>query len=308
VEADHDRYEKALGLAIIITFFVFFVELGGAIYSGSLSLLSDAGHMFRDLFALILSLGALRIARQLPSKEKTFGYHRVEIFAAFINGLLLVLLSGVIVREAYLRFLDPQPVKSPVMIAVAALGLAANLFIATRLRGSHDVNIRSAFLHVLADTLSSVAVVAAGIWIFVSGQTFVDPVVSAVLAGIIFLSAISVLRETVAILLQYAPKDVSFDDVIRAIESVEGVEEVHNVHLWSLCSHINVLDAHIYSCRRDPTEIERIKKEIKRRLVQYRILHSTLEFECELCHECGLIAGIGDDAHLHEQEERQTSG
>jgi cobalt-zinc-cadmium efflux system protein len=295
----HRRYDESLKLAIALTFLFFLVELAGGIYAGSLALVSDAGHMLRDVLALALSLGAITIARQLPSKGKTFGYHRVEIFAAFINGLLLVAISVLIFWEAYQRFLDPQPVRSTVMITIALLGLFVNLFIAMRLHGSHDVNIQSAFLHVLGDTLSSVAVVAAGIWIFFTGQTIVDPLLSGIIAVIILLSSIAILRETVFILLQYAPKDVSFDEVIRDIESVEGVEGVHNVHLWSLCSHINVLDAHIYSCRHSMEEIEVIKQEIKKRLGKYQIMHSTLEFECEECRECAVVSGISADLRQH---------
>ncbi|MDD1719747.1 MAG: cation diffusion facilitator family transporter [Methanoregulaceae archaeon] len=286
------RDERSLRTGIIVTFLFFAVEVLGSWLSGSLSLLSDAGHMFIDAFALILSLGALTIARRLPTKERTFGFHRVEIFAAFINGLALLAVCGGIIYLAVLRFSQPRPIDSTMMLLIALIGLGANLFIAIRLRGSHDVNVRSAFLHVMGDALSSVAVIAAAIWIALTGQTIVDPILSCVIAGVIIITSLSMLRETVGILLQFTPGDVDFDAVVRDMESVPGVSGVHNVHLWSLCSDINILDAHVYSCEGDTAAIEKIKREIKRRLEQYRIRHSTLEFECEECKDCRVVRNL----------------
>jgi cobalt-zinc-cadmium efflux system protein len=162
------------------------------------------------------------------------------------------------------------------------------------LHGSHDLNIRSAFLHVLGDTLSSVVVIAAAIWIALTGQTFVDPLLSIAIAVLIAISSFSLLREAFRILLQFAPTDVETEAVIRDIESVDGVDGVHNVHLWSLCSNINVLDAHVYSCETDVHRLESIKEEIKHRLEKYRIGHSTLEFECRECGDCRQIQELRD--------------
>ncbi len=219
--------------------------------SGSLALLGDAAHMLQDVVALLLSLGAIIIAGRLPSPSRTFGYHRVEIGAAVANGFLLIGVSVMIVFEALARFSHPRPIDSTVMFGVAVIGLAANLAAMYVLHGSHDLNIRSAFLHVLGDTLSSVAVIAAAIWIAFTGQTFVDPLLSIAIAVLILVSSFSLLREALRILLQFAPRDVDTEAVIRDIESVAGVDGVHNVHLWSLCSNINVLDAHVYSCETD---------------------------------------------------------
>ena len=147
------------------------------------------------------------------------------------------------------------------MLGVAVIGLVANLAAMYVLHGSHDLNIRSAFLHVLGDTLSSVAVIGAAIWIAFTGQTFVDPLLSIVIAVLILISSFSLLRDAFRILLQFAPRDVDTEEVIREMEEVPGVEGVHNVHLWSLCSNINVLDAHVYSCDTDA----RTSKQSKRR-------------------------------------------
>jgi cobalt-zinc-cadmium efflux system protein len=250
--------------------------------------------MLQDVVALLLSLGAIIIAGRLPSPSRTFGYHRVEIGAAVVNGFLLIGVSVMIASEALARFSHPRPIDSTLMFGVAVIGLAANLAAMYVLHGSHDLNIRSAFLHVLGDTLSSVAVIAAAIWIAFTGQTFVDPLLSIAIAVLILVSSVSLLREAFRILLQFAPRDVDTEEVIRDIESVAGVDGVHNVHLWSLCSNINVLDAHVYSCETDLPKLEAIKQEIKHRLEKYRIRHSTLEFECCECGDCRIVRELRD--------------
>jgi cobalt-zinc-cadmium efflux system protein len=274
---------RSLKIAIGLTAVIFFAEVAGGFLSGSLSLLGDAAHMLQDVVALLLSLGAMVIAEKLPTPARTFGYHRVEIGAAVVNGFFLIIASLVIISEALARLSHPTPVNSSIMLAVAVIGLAANLIAMYVLHGSHDLNIKSAFLHVLGDTLSSVAVIVAAVWIALTGQTLVDPLLGLVIAAVILLSSFSLLREAFSILLQFAPRDIDVEDVIREMESVEGVEGVHNVHFWSLCSNINVLDAHVYSCETDTGRLETIKAEIKHRLEKFRIGHSTLEFECRKC-------------------------
>ena len=286
--------QRSLKLAIVLTTVIFLAEVIGGLVSGSLALLGDAAHMLQDVVALLLSLGAIIIAGRLPSPSRTFGYHRVEIGAAVINGFLLIGVSIMIVNEALARFSSPRPIDSTVMLGVAVIGLAANLAAMYVLHGSHDLNIRSAFLHVLGDTLSSVAVIVAAAWIAFTGQTFVDPLLSIAIAILILISSFSLLREAFRILLQFAPRDVDTEAVIRDIESVVGVDGVHNVHLWSLCSNINVLDAHVYSCETDLHKLEEIKQEIKHRLEKYRIRHSTLEFECCECGDCRIVRELRD--------------
>ncbi len=282
-------YRGSLKIALVITVVFFVIEVAGGFISGSLALLSDAGHMFSDVLSLLLSFTALTLARQIPTKERTYGFHRAEIFAAFINSLLLILVSGGIVWQAWERMLSPAPVQGLLMGAVACAGLIANLLIIWLLRGSNDLNIRSAFLHVAGDTISSVLVIAAAAWIALTGQVLADPVLSIAIAVMIAVSAAGILRETTAILLQFTPADVDFDAVVADMLSVPGVDGVHHVHLWSLCSDINVLDAHVFTCERNLGQAERIKREIKKRLEKYHILHSTLEFECEECTDCRVV-------------------
>ncbi|MEI7856767.1 MAG: cation diffusion facilitator family transporter [Methanomicrobiales archaeon] len=287
-------YRKSMKIALFITFIFFLVEVAGGLLSGSLALISDAGHMFSDLLSLLLSLGAMTLALQLPTKERTYGYHRGEILAAFINSLLLIAVSAGILWEAYQRLLNPAPVQGGLMLIVACIGLAANLGVVFLLHGSHNLNVRSAFLHVVGDTVSSLAVIAAAVWISFTGQVIADPILSGIIAVLIVISAVRILRETLMILLQFTPQSVDFDAVVADVTSVKGVEGVHHVHLWSLCSDINVLDAHVYSCEQDVGKIEQMKLEIKERLKKYRILHSTLEFECNECRDCALVEKIKD--------------
>jgi cobalt-zinc-cadmium efflux system protein len=285
-------YRKSMKTALFITLVFLLVEIVGGLLSGSLALISDAGHMFSDALSLVLSLGAMTLALQLPTRERTYGYHRGEIFAAFINSLLLIGVSAGILWEAYVRAVNPAPVQGGLMFIVACIGLVANIGVISLLHGSHNLNVRSAFLHVVGDTISSVTVIAAAAWITFTGQVIADPILSGVIAILIVISAIRILRETIAILLQFTPQSVDFDVVIADITAVKGVDGVHHVHLWSLCSDINVLDAHVYSCERDVEKIERMKQEIKERLKKYRILHSTLEFECDECKDCALVEHI----------------
>lgn len=278
-----DKFEKSLKLAIILTFIFFLIEVIGALVSGSISLLGDAGHMFRDVFALLISYGSINLAKKLPTKTKTFGFHRVEIFGAFLNGLLLFGMSIWIFWEAYNRYYSPKSIDSIVMFIVALAGLMVNILIVFKLHGSPDVNIKSAFFHILTDTLSSVAVIFAAIWIFFTNQTIIDSFLGMVIGAFILYSALIIIKDTIKILLEFTPKDIDFDEVVKDIEDVNGVDGVHDVHLWSLCSNINVIDAHIYTRENDMSKIELIKNEIKTRLQKYNIKHATLEFECDEC-------------------------
>jgi cobalt-zinc-cadmium efflux system protein len=172
------------------------------------------------------------------------------------------------------------------MLIVASIGLLANVFVALSLRGSHDLSVKSAFFHVLTDMLSSLAVVFAAVWIYFTGQTIADPILGTLIAIFVMVSAFRIIRESVHILLGFAPKDVDFQSLMADMESVPGVEGVNNVHLWTLGSGMNILDAHVLTSQKDMRKIEALKSEIKSRLGKYNIKHATLEFECEICREC----------------------
>jgi len=275
--------EKYLKIAIVLTSLYFLVEVIGGFFSGSLSLLGDAGHMLRDVFSLLITLGAIRIAKRIPSKTKTFGYHRVEILAAFINGLLLISISIWIFWEAIKRFIEPVPVNSPIMFFTASIGLIVNLYVAFKLHGSDDLNIKAAFVHVFTDALASLAVIFASIWIFFTNQTIIDPILGGFIAIFVLVSSFTVIRDSLNILLESTPKNIDFDNLVKGVEKIDGVEGIHNVHLWSLCSNLNVMDAHIFTNLTDMCGIENLKAKIKKELEKFNIKHSTLEFECKEC-------------------------
>ena len=178
------------------------------------------------------------------------------------------------------------------MGVIGVIGLAVNLYVAWTLAGSDNLTVRSAFLHVLGDTLTSVAVIVAAVWITLTGQTLVDPLLSGAIALLILGNAVLLLRETAGILLQYAPPGIDLDEVVRAMEAVEGVDGVHNVHLWTLCSHINILDAHVVTCVPDLAGVEAVKKEIRERLARFEVQYSTLEFETEPCPGSAVVSRI----------------
>lgn len=171
-------------------------------------------------------------------------------------------------------------------------GLIANLGVAFLLHGSHNLNVRSAFLHIIGDAVSSIAVIGSAIWIAFTNQVITDPILSGFIAVLILVSAAGILRETVGVLLQFTPRSVDFDAVIADMTSVPGVAGVYHVHIWSLSSDINVLDAPIYSCEPDIARVAEIKKEIKERLEKYHVHHSTLEFECEECSDCAIVEPV----------------
>jgi cobalt-zinc-cadmium efflux system protein len=282
-----------LKIATIVTVVFFLVETAGGFISGSLSLLGDAWHMFRDILALLISLSAVNISRKLPTKDKTFGFHRLEILAALLNGILLVGVGVWVIIEARQRLRSPRPIENVVMLIVASLGLAANIYVAFRLHGSRDLNIRSAFIHVFTDAVSSLAVILAAVLIMLTGKTIFDPILSIFISLLVIVSALGVIRESATILLEFAPRNVDFDRVISDMQGVEGVESVHYVHLWTLCSNINVVDAHIFTKEMDMSKMEVMKAAIKSRLEKYDVRHATLEFECVECVLPDKVKSIG---------------
>jgi len=286
-------FKRRLATAILLTSLFMVVEVAGGLISGSLSLLGDAGHMSRDVLALVISFSARNIAERLPTKSKTFGFHRVEILASFLNGIVLLVVGLWILWESYHRFRDPQPVHSITMLWVAVIGLGVNAFIALRLHGSQDLNIKSAFLHVVTDAVVSVGVIFAALLIAWTGNPVFDPGLSAVISLVVIASAAYLIRDSVRILLEFAPDDVDFDRLIQEMQQVEGVAGIHNVHLWSLCSNINVIDAHVVTPVTDLMEVENIKSALKQRLERYGVRHATLEFECEQCALDGAVEKIG---------------
>ncbi len=242
---DHDRRQLALALGLTGSYCV--VEFVGGWFTNSLALLSDAGHMLSDVTAMGLSLFAAYISTLPVTSQKTFGYYRAEILAAFLNGLALWLVAGIIFREAYYRFFSPPEVHGQGMILIAGVGLLVNLLTAWMLHGTHEanINLRGVFLHVLSDALGSVGALVAGALILWTNWQWADPVTSVIIGFLILLSSFSLVRESVDILMQATPRHLDLAEVQRTLEEVAEVARVHDLHVWTLTSGLFTLTAHV---------------------------------------------------------------
>ena len=275
----------ALGLTVVIAV----AEVGGGLLSRSLALLADAGHMVTDAGALGLSLFALWIARRPPTEEKSFGYYRLEILAALFNGALLIGVTGWIVAAALGRLHQPVQIRSGLMLAVAVLGLAANLVAVVMLHRARDENLntRAAYLHILGDTLGSVGtIVAAGV-ILLTGWRPADPLISIVIAALILVSAVRLVSESVDVLLEAAPPHVSLPDLRGAMAAVAGVASVHDVHVWTVSNGMVAMSAH--ATVPDPGRHQAALEEICRRVRTFGIQHVTIQMEREMAWHDGEV-------------------
>jgi len=233
--------------AIALTALTLVAEVIGGIWTNSLALLSDAAHVFLDIFALVLSLVAIKLSSYPVTDTRTFGWHRAEVFASLINGITVFLMAFGIFYEGWGRLLEPQEVKSLPMLVIAGIGLVMNLVAASALhQHSHDdLNVHSAFLHVIGDAAASVGVIAGGIVMYYTGWFVIDAAISIVIGCIIFWGAWRVIRESSHILLEGVPRGMSVQAVVESIQEVEGVNAVHNLNVWTICSHILALSTHV---------------------------------------------------------------
>jgi len=264
------------------------MEVVGGIFTNSLALMSDAGHVLIDLLALLLAYFAMRLTRRGTTKTFTFGYYRAEILAAVTNGVVLILLTLYIFYQSYLRFLSPQKINGPEMFAIAIIGLAANLYVVIKMQGDEkeNLNVRGAYLHVLSDTVSSVGVVVAGVIIIVTGNYIFDPIVSALIGVVIFISCLRLIRESTHILMEAVPEHIDIQQVSQDIQKIPCVKEVHNLHIWSISSDVYALNAHILIDAKDANSLNQIISQINEMLKsKYQITHSVIQSECERCIE-----------------------
>ena len=257
----------------------------------SLALLSEAGHNLTDFVALLLSLFAVYLHSRPPSATHTYGYHRAGVLAALINAASLAAVSFLIFYEAVRRIQQPQPVRAGIMIWVAAAGVAINGAIAFMLyRADRDVNVRSALLHEIGDTLSTAAVIIGGWAILATGQSWIDSALSFGIGTLVLWSSFGILRETLNILLEGTPRGMKLARVEAAIREISGVNDVHDLHVWSLGSETCALSCHIAIADIPPSSSERILREVRQRLFSdFRIDHTTIQFEhvaCEVAHGC----------------------
>jgi cobalt-zinc-cadmium efflux system protein len=266
--------------AVVLTMGFMFVEAGVGLWSRSLALLADAGHMLADSGALLIALIAQRVAERPRTERSTFGYRRAEVLAAFVNGMLLAGISFLILKEAGDRWFDPVPIRGGAMLGTAVGGLLVNLLVALILMRSQtqSLNVRAAFAHVLSDALGSVAAIVAGVAVVVWNATRVDALVSTVIALLVAWSGFRVLRETTGILLETAPPHLDVAAVERTIRESPGVADVHDLHVWRISERFDTLTAHVVLLRGEHgTEV--CRRVAERLATEHGLDHVTIQPE-----------------------------
>jgi len=283
---------RRLTITFGITIFILVMEFVGGIISNSLALLSDAGHVFTDAFALGLSMTAARITLRPLDRRATFGYHRVGLLAAVINGVSLVGIAAFIFYESYHRFVSPPAIKLSVMMPIAAIGFLANIAMVKILggHGHEDLNVRSAWLHVLGDTLASVGVLISGAVIYFTGWRYADPLAGVFIGLIIITGGSRVVKEAVYIFLDLAPEGYDVEEIARFIQGeVPEVQGVHDVHVRSLTHRKVSFSAHIWLSDMMLSEVENVRERITSLLKNRGIDHITLQFESVSCQANGVF-------------------
>lgn len=306
---DHHANKKALLIGFIITCSFMLIEAIGGLLTHSLALLSDAGHMLSDALSLGIAVLAFSFAEKVANYEKTFGYRRLEILAALINGISLIVIAIVIYIEAYERFRVPAEIASSGMLLIATLGLIVNLTVAWILhRGNTEdnLNVRAAFLHVLGDLLGSVGAIIASLLIMFFGWTWADPLASVIVSTLVLISGIRVTNDSIHILMEGSPKNVDVEKVISTITNVPGVISIHDLHIWSITSGHHALSCHaVVDGDLSIQDAQNILNEIEHELYHVGIHHVTVQLEHEsnshhdsiLCKNHGHVL-----AHAHDHD------
>lgn len=295
-----DKSQKRLILSLFVTIFILVAEVIGGIMSHSLALLSDAGHVLTDAFALGLSLVALLIMKRPSDHRATYGYQRIGLIAALINGVSLVVIALFIFIEAYKRFHAPPEINAPVMLFIAAAGLLGNLVTAWVLGHKHDdLNMRSAWLHVLGDAISSVGVIAAGLVIKYTGWVLADTIASGIVGVMIVVGGTRVIRDTLRILLELSPVGFHAEDFAAKIAAIPEVRSVHDVHIWSIGHGIPAFSCHVQVHDQKISESDTIRKKIEHLLSDEGIKHAVIQMECADCCDNGLYCNVtAGNSHL----------
>ncbi len=280
--------EKRIRVVLVITFTFMVLEAAGGFISGSLALIADAGHMFTDVAALLLALAAIRLGRRPGDARRTFGYRRLEVLAAFTNGILLVILTIWIVVEAVLRFFQPVAILSDTMLAVALAGLLANgvsLYLLSRgEKGS--LNLKAAWLHVLGDALGSIGAVGAALIIRFTGWLPIDPILSLVMSVVILRSAVAITRQAAHILLEGTPEHLDRDEILEAVKALPEIADAHHLHLWSVSNDATFATLHIVPAEGvAPAQATRLVRGLL--ADDYAVGHTTVEADLEIRREPG---------------------
>ena len=294
-----------LSLSLFLTLAFVVIEAGAGIFANSLALLTDAAHNLTDVIALGLTWLAVRITTQPANAQKTYGYHRAGILVALLNSTTLVWISLGIFYEAYRRFVNPPEVQSGILIAVGLLAVVINLVTALLVhRGSQsDLNLRSAFVHLMGDVLSTIGAVIAGIIIYFTHANWLDPLVSVLIGFLIVYNAWGILRDAIDILLEATPRDVDVQSLVKDIAQVEGVLGVHDIHVWSLTQSLRTMSAHILTDDLHISAGAEIQREITEVLHhRYNIAHATLQLECVDCFPDSLYCDLNGHFHVNEPQ------
>ena len=286
------QLEKNLFITMLLNFLITVVEIIGGILSGSLSLLSDALHNFSDGIAIIITYGAIRLSKRPRTLKHTFGLKRAEILAAIINASTLIIISFFLIREAIDRFSNPTPITGSLMLAVAVVGLIANV-VGTMLlkRGSEgNTNIRAAYIHLLSDAVSSLGVIVGGVFIMVFNITWIDPVLTILISLYILKETYEIVKESVDVIMMSTPPDIDMNELQRAVESIPGVRNMHHVHLWKMNDADIHFEAHVDVDDLLVSSTTEIRREIEKRLHDsHDITHTTVQFECDTCSTKDLV-------------------
>ena len=271
-------------LSFAVTAVVAVVETVGGILSDSISLVSDAVHMFTDVMAIGLSLFAITMAARSHSGAMTFGYHRAEVMVALANGVALTVISLWVLYEAFLRVMSPRIIDAPLLLLTASIGLAGNLVVMFLLKhhAGKSINIHSAFIHVVYDTISSVAVITTGFIALNTGITIVDPLVAFLIAGLVARSAYSIVRSSTLILLEGAPSELDIREILATLKELDGVVDVHDLHVWTISTGMDALSGHVVVRDQMLSEANKLLSEINTVLAErYNITHTTIQIEHE---------------------------
>jgi cobalt-zinc-cadmium efflux system protein len=269
-----------IALGISVAFFI--VEVAGGLLANSLALLADAGHVLTDIAAIGLALGAFWVAERPISPRRTFGFYRIESFAAVINGLMLWAIAAWVAFEAYQRLMEPPAVRTLTMVAVAVAGLVANAVVGLVLQGASakSLNVRAAYLHVVTDALQSVAVIVAGLLMAMTGWFVVDPLASVLIALVMVVSGGRVLWEGVHVLMESTPRNLDVRALCERLERVNGVADVHDIHAWSITSGFEVLSCHVVTSRKTAEERAALLQQLREIADrEFQINHITIQLE-----------------------------
>ena len=315
--------EKKFIYSITLTVIILLLEVAGGLWTGSLALLSDAAHVLMDIFALALSFIAMRLAALPVTDKHTYGYHRLEVLAALINGVTLFIIAGGIFYEAWERWQSPTEVRGTEMLVIAFIGLVANVIVIFFLHEGHshaghshdehshaahnhehhdheshahddhhpekgfqpqDVNIQSAYFLVIGDAVSSVGVIIAAVVISLTGWLWVDPLASVLIGALILLSSVRVLKTSLNILIEGVPEGISLPKIRQALLEIKGLDQVHDLHVWNLCSNHIALSAHVVVDSGSPLSHDELISKINQELdAHFGIQHTTIQVEHQLC-------------------------